>query len=76
MTAFMQFFNDLYKSRATYALTDLTDFLDPVTLPILATADREHLEEDISLEEVQIAIGRLQALTAFRLNFTPSFLNL
>lgn len=58
---FMQFFSDLYKYRAAYFLNDLMAFLDSVKLPLLATADRDNLEEDISLEEVQTAIGRLQA---------------
>lgn len=58
---FMQFFRELYTSRATYSQTKLNTFLETVRLPVLDREDRERLEANISLEEIQTVIGKLQA---------------
>lgn len=58
---FMQFIQELYESRVAYSTTELAAFLDLVKLPVLGETDRERLEADITLEEIQVAIGSLQA---------------
>lgn len=56
-----QFYRELYESRVTYSQNELSTFFDTIRLLTLDRVDREGLEADISLEEIQTAIGKLQA---------------
>lgn len=57
---FLQFFQDLYSSRADFSPSNLNAFLDPISFPTLAAEDSERLDADITLEEVQLAMGQLK----------------
>lgn len=54
------FFRELYTSRVDYLDSDLSSFLDSVTFPVLTLEDRERLEENITLEIVQLAMSGLK----------------
>lgn len=55
-----------------YSDSDLTSFLDPLSFPVLAMEDRERLEADVTLEEVQLAMGSLQGRKAPGADGLPS----
>lgn len=58
---FLQFFQDLYFSRADFSPSDLYAFLNPISFPMLVAEDRKRLDVDITLEEVQLAMGWLKS---------------
>lgn len=59
-TCFMEFYSNLYSSRAEYSVEELSGFLDEVEFPTLTTEDRQLLDSPITIEEVQLALGSLQ----------------
>ena len=59
--AFLSFYRDLYTSRADYSETQLSDYLDQITLPRLKDRVREELEEPLSVEELTLAISQMPA---------------
>lgn len=63
-----------------YSDSDLSSFLDIVSFTVLTLAAREALEADITLEEVQAAVGGLKGGKtpggmAYHPNFTPPLQN-
>lgn len=48
----------------TYSADDLADYLDLIPFPTLDADKSKALKEDISLEEVQVAISCMQASKA------------
>lgn len=58
---FKHYLQGLYETRVAYSTAELSPFLDLVRLPTLGEEGREHLEADITLEEIQVVIGSLQA---------------
>lgn len=58
---FLEFYRALYSSRATYHTSELLHYLDNIPLPSLEARKCEELDRDISLEEVQEALGSMQS---------------
>lgn len=58
---FLEFYRDLYSSRVSYTKSDLLRYLDCIQLPALGVDKSEQLDADISLEEVQVALGSMQS---------------
>lgn len=44
----------------TYETSDLDNFLDRIKFPVLEDKVRDGLDKDITLEEVQTALGHMQ----------------
>lgn len=58
---FLEFYQDLYSSTATYTVKELTDYLDQIPFPTIDPDKRTSLEKDITLEEVQKAMSCMQS---------------
>lgn len=57
---FLRYYRQLYSSRVAYTTNDLYTYLDRIAFPRLDSTDRNSLEQDISLEEVQLAMTQLK----------------
>lgn len=57
---FREFFEELYTSRVDYLDSDLSSFLDSVAFPFLTMEDRERVEGNVTLKEVQAAVSGLK----------------
>lgn len=58
---FAFYYGDLYSSRVGYFQDELASFLDQINFPTLNAIAREHLDSTITIEEVQQALGEMQA---------------
>lgn len=58
---FLQFYQQLYSTRADYTATNLSEYLDLIPLPALNSDQSKALDEDITLEEFQTAMSCMQA---------------
>lgn len=56
----MRYYSSIYSTRVDYETSDLRAHLDWVDFPTLSQDSSEKLEQDITLEEVQIAMAQLQ----------------
>lgn len=73
---FLGFYQALYSSRVCYSTSELLRYLDRVPLPSLDSAKSGKIEdEDISLEEVQEALGKPRDQIGFPLNYIPPIRN-
>lgn len=57
---FREYLKEVYSSRANITESVLSSFLDPLSIPMLSAEAREGLEADITLEEIQVAMGHLR----------------
>lgn len=58
---FALYYSSLYSSKADYSGEELDSFLGQLTFPTLSEEAQNHLDSTIILEEVQQALGELQA---------------
>lgn len=61
MMTFLDFYKDLYSSRADYTDSQLTDYLTQISLPSLSAENGGCLEAPVSAEEIAEAISQLSA---------------
>lgn len=59
--AFVQYYEGIYQTPTEKGEQDCTDFLHDIRLPTLDQEDRTMLDSDITVEEVEAAMGDLQA---------------
>lgn len=58
---FMQYYKTLYSTRVDYGMVELDNYLNGVEVPTLSQEASDRLEQEISLEEVQITMSQLQS---------------
>lgn len=58
---FLELYQNLYASRARFRGEELLQYLERIPFPSLMDEKREELDRDISLEEVQEALGAMQS---------------
>lgn len=68
---FLDFYKNLYSSRADYTDAQLTDYLAQISLPSLS-AESGELEAPLSVEEITTAISQLPALKTPGLDGFPA----
>jgi len=61
---FKQFYSRLYSTESAGDPTLIDGFLDKLDIPSITLEDKEHLEEAITLEEIQQAIRNMQSSKA------------
>lgn len=56
---FKEYYTDLYKSRGIREGEEMDSFFSKISIPVIEEADKEELEQPITLEEIKMAVAEM-----------------